>query len=257
VSAGGEVLLAGRGVSRRFGGVTAVSGVDFEVRRGEIVGLIGPNGAGKTTLLNVICGVHPPDAGEITFRGQRLNGMAPHRITRLGVARTFQVVQPFRGMTVRENAAVGALFGAHATGSMSEALRRADEALEKVRLADKRDQPVGRLTLSDQKRLELARALAMQPELVLLDEVMAGLNPAGVAEIMEELRQINAAGYTLIIIEHVMKAIMGLCRRVIVLQQGRRIAEGPPDQVVQNPDVVRAYLGDRFARMQGGGGGAC
>lgn len=242
----GEVVLSGRGVRRSFGGVVAVDAVDFELHRGEILGLIGPNGAGKTTLLNVICGVFPPEAGEIVFRGQRLNQMAPHRITRLGIARTFQVVQPFRGMTVRENAAVGALFGASPTRSTAEALRRADEALEQVGLRGKGDHAVGRLTLSDQKRLELARALAMRPEVVLLDEVMAGLNPAGVGELMEELRRINAAGYSMVIIEHVMQAVVGLCHRVVVLQQGRRIAAGTPAEIVANPDVIRAYLGARY-----------
>ncbi len=242
-------LLEAHGVSRAFGGIPAVNAVGFQVQTGEIVGLIGPNGAGKTTLLNLISGLLRLDRGEIRLWGQRISGLPPDRITRMGIGRTFQIVQPFAGLSVRENVAIGAMFGAKARArSVSEALRRADEALALVGLADQRQARITALTLSDRKRLEVARALALQPDVLLLDESMAGLNLVEIEAAMRLVRTIRDAGIAILVIEHVMKAIMGVCSRVLVLHEGRLIAEGAPEEVVHNPDVVEAYLGERYAR---------
>ena len=242
-----------RGVTKRFGGVAALSDVTFAVPEGEILGIIGPNGAGKTTLLNCISGVYTPDAGSIQFEGAPIGGMAAHKVARLGIGRTFQVVKPFQSMTVRENAAVGALFGSdRARLAPREAFKRADEVLELVGLAAKADQRVTGLTIPDRKRLEVARAVATGPKLLLLDEVMAGLNPVEVDEALEMVRAVHQSGVTIVLIEHVMRVIVGVCSRVVVLHFGQVLAEGDPTTVLSDDRVIEAYLGERYARRNRG-----
>jgi branched-chain amino acid transport system ATP-binding protein len=245
-------LLSVHHVTRRFGGVAALRDVTFDVDRGEILGLIGPNGAGKTTLLNCISGVHRPDSGSIALDGTVISGLAPHRVARLGIGRTFQVVKPFGSMTVRENAAVGALFGASRLRP-ARAFAAADEVLELVGMAAKRDQPVASLTIPDRKRLEVARALATRPRLLLLDEVMAGLNPVEVDEALDMVRAVHRSGVTIVLIEHVMRVVVGVCQRVVVLQFGQTLAEGTPAAVLRDERVIEAYLGHGYARRLAGG----
>ena len=245
-----EVLLEGRGVTKRFGGLTAVSGLDFELHRGEILGLIGPNGAGKTTLLDCLTGVEPPNQGTITFAGQSLIGLKPHQVVKRGIARTFQVVQPFPTLTARDNVAMGALFGStRAHKDVRRAQTVASEMLAFVGLINKADQPAAQLTLGERKRLELAKSLATEPELLLLDEVNAGLNPAEIETAIGLLRKIRDEGVTLLVIEHVMKVIMDLSDRVIVLHHGEKIAQGSPDDVTNDEGVIRAYLGEKYAKL--------
>ena len=240
-------------VTKRFGGVAALDGVSFSCREGEILGIIGPNGAGKTTLLNCISGVHRLDAGDIRWRGESISGRPPHRIASLGIGRTFQVVKPFTSMTVRENAAIGALFGsAEAHLPPKQAFQRAEEVLELVGLAAKAALPVTALTIPDRKRLEVARAVATRPRLLLLDEVMAGLNPVEVDEALEMVRAVHASGVTIVLIEHVMRVIVGVCDRAIVLHFGKLLAEGEPREVLRDRRVIEAYLGERYARQQEG-----
>ncbi len=242
-----------RGVTKRFGGVAALDGISFSCREGEILGIIGPNGAGKTTLLNCVSGVHRLDAGDIRWRGESISGRPPYRIASLGIGRTFQVVKPFASMTVRENAAVGALFGsAEAHLPPKLAFQRADEVLELVGLAAKAELPVTALTIPDRKRLEVARAVATKPRLLLLDEVMAGLNPVEVDEALEMVRAVHATGVTIVLIEHVMRVIVGVCDRAIVLHFGKLLAEGVPREVLRDRLVIEAYLGERYARQQQG-----
>ncbi|MCC7105031.1 MAG: ABC transporter ATP-binding protein [Chloroflexi bacterium] len=244
-------VLQVKDATKRYGGVTAVRDVTFELRQGEIVGLIGPNGAGKTTLVNMITGTARPTSGTITFGGAVLNGLKPHRIGRMGIARTFQVVRPFAQLTVLENVAVGAMYGsAGAKRSARVALQRADEILAFVHLADRRDAPAASLPIGGRKRLELAKALAMEPRLLLLDEVMAGLRGAEVDEAMDLIRAVNARGITILVIEHVMKVIVGICQRVVVLDYGRQIAEGTPEEVTRNPAVIEAYLGASYGQRK-------
>jgi branched-chain amino acid transport system ATP-binding protein len=238
-------LLAARGVTKTFGRLVAVDRVDLAIEPGEIVGLIGPNGAGKSTLVNLITGLEPATDGSLVFDGTPLRGLRPAAIARLGLARTFQIAQPFRNMTVRQNVAVPALFRAGPAARVSQALREADAVLDAVGLGPKRDLPARALTTPDLRRLELAKALALRPRLMLLDEVMAGLNPAEVDAEMALLRRLNAEGITLLVIEHVLRAVMGLSHRVVVLHHGRKIAEGPPARVTEDPAVVAAYLGAR------------
>jgi branched-chain amino acid transport system ATP-binding protein len=253
VSAVATAQLELSGVTKRFGGVAALDGVSFSCAEGEILGIIGPNGAGKTTLLNCISGVHRLDAGDIRWRGESISGRPPHRIASLGIGRTFQVVKPFASMTVRENAAVGALFGsAEAHLPPRLAFQRADEVLELVGLATKARLPVTALTIPDRKRLEVARAVATRPRLLLLDEVMAGLNPVEVDEALEMVRAVHSTGVTIVLIEHVMRVIVGVCDRVIVLHFGKLLAEGEPREVLRDRRVIEAYLGERYARQQEG-----
>ena len=249
-----SALLELSKVTKRFGGVAALDGVTFSAAKGEILGIIGPNGAGKTTLLNCISGVYRLDGGDIRWQGVSIAGMAPHRVAGLGIGRTFQVVKPFQSMTVRENAAIGALFGsAEAHLPPRQAFDRADEVLELVGLAHKATLPVTALTIPDRKRLEVARAVATNPRLLLLDEVMAGLNHVEVDEALEMIRAVHATGVTIVLIEHVMRVIVGVCDRAVVLHFGQVLAEGEPSKVLRDERVVEAYLGERYARQQRGG----
>jgi branched-chain amino acid transport system ATP-binding protein len=242
-------LLELKGVTKRFGGVAALNGVTASVTKGEILGVIGPNGAGKTTLLNCVSGVYKPDAGDISYQGQSIKGIRPHRVARLGIGRTFQIVKPFGSMTVRENAAVGALFGSgEARRGPKEAFKDADRVLELVGLRSKADLEVTSLTIPDRKRLEVARAVATQPKLLLLDEVMAGLNSVEVDEALDMVRAVHATGVTVVLIEHVMRVIVGVCTRAIVLDFGQVLAEGEPEVVLRDERVIKAYLGERYAK---------
>lgn len=239
-------ILQLEGVSRAFGGLKAMDDVTMSVEPGEIVGLIGPNGAGKTTLVNVVTGVFRPTAGTVHFDGRRIDGKKPFQISRMGVARTYQVVQPFPEMTVLENVMAPATFAAQAE-SVQAALKKATEAIDFVGLGDSRSLLASELTLAGRKRLELAKSLAMDPKVLLLDEVNAGLNPAEIDTALGLIRSIAARGVTIIIIEHLMKVVMSLCNRIVVLHHGALIAEGTPEQITHDENVVRAYLGDRYA----------
>ncbi len=242
-------LLDARGITKRFGGLAAVAGVDLMIRKGEILGVIGPNGAGKTTFVNCITGLDKPTSGTILFRGEDITKMPSYAIGRLGISRTFQVVKPLKQLSVRDNVAIGAMFGARGKErTAAQARGRAEEVLTRVGLQHRIDHTAADLTIPDLKRLELAKALAMDPELLLLDEVMAGLNPTEIESAMELLRQINRDGVTLFVIEHVMKAIMGISDRLVVLHYGKKIAEGKPEEIVESPEVIEAYLGERFAK---------
>jgi branched-chain amino acid transport system ATP-binding protein len=235
-----SALLDVKGITKRFRGLTAVDNVSLTVSEGEIFAVIGPNGAGKTTLFNLIAGVMRPDAGQIAFAGERSDGIAPHELCRRGLARTFQIVRPFPELTVMENATIGAMMRAP---DMDVARARAGEVLRRLDLWDRRDAKAKSLTLPDRKRLECARALATEPRLLLLDEVMAGLRPTEVDRIVAILRDINREGVTILLIEHVMRATMALAGRIHVLHHGATIAEGTPEEVTRHPKVLESYLG--------------
>ncbi|MBN2074816.1 MAG: ABC transporter ATP-binding protein [Dehalococcoidales bacterium] len=236
-------MLEGKGVTRHFGGLTAVSNVDFNVERGEIVGLIGPNGAGKTTLFNLVSAALSTQQGTITFKDIKITGMKPHQICRLGIARTFQSVKIFPNVSVLENVLLGALFGKSTSTSSDATFKEVEEILDFVGLsAIKLNQAKG-LTLVNQKRVEVARALATDPELLLLDELMAGLNHTEISETMGMVSRIRDKGITILMIEHVMKAIMSICDRIIVLHHGETIAVGTPEEVSTSKKVIEVYLG--------------
>jgi branched-chain amino acid transport system ATP-binding protein len=234
-------LLAIDGVSKHFRGLLAVDRVSLEVASGEILAVIGPNGAGKTTLFNMIAGVLAPDDGTIRFDGERIDGMAPDAVCRRGIGRTFQIVRPFPALSVEDNVVVGALLRRR---DVASARRHAVAVLERLDLLDKRAQPAAALTLPDRKRLEVARALATDPKLLLLDEVMAGLRPTETDRMVAILAALNReSGVTIVLIEHVMRAVMALARRIVVLHHGAAIAEGPPEAIVRDPAVIHSYLG--------------
>jgi branched-chain amino acid transport system ATP-binding protein len=237
-------ILEGKGVTKYFGGLAAVWNVDFHVNQGEIVGLIGPNGAGKTTLFNLISGALVPKPGAVQFKAENITGLKPNQICRKGVARTFQSVKIFANMPVLENVLLGSLFGTSNSMSSADAAREAMGLLEFVGLSAMRATPAKDLTMANQKRLEVARALATKPELLLLDELMAGLNPTEVAQAMELVTRIRDKGITIFMIEHVMKAIMSVCDRIMVLHHGKKIAEGTPQEIAASKTVVEVYLGE-------------
>ncbi len=235
-------LLEVQGVSKRFGGLQAVGDVSFTLQEGEILGLIGPNGAGKTTLFNLVNGVYKTDTGSIIFSGKNITGRSPDQVVHLGLARTHQIVRPLNGMSVLENVIVGACYGREYQ-SLRAARATALEVLEQVGMASRANSPAHSLTLAFKKWLEVARALAARPKLLLLDEVLAGLNPTEIAQMIDLIRKIRDSGVSVFMIEHVMQAIMNLSDRILVLNLGHKIAEAPPAEVVKNPDVVEAYLG--------------
>ena len=240
------ILVADR-LSQYFGGIHAVDDLSFALKEGEIVALIGPNGAGKTTLVNLMTGVHQPSSGRIRFQGEDVTGQRPFEAARRGIARTFQIVQPFPRMTVLENVAAGALFGG-AQPSVGAAMDIAREQLDLMGLAQFADRPASALTLAGRKRLELAKSMAMRPKVLMLDEVNAGLNASEIDGALRLIRQIAERGVTILIIEHLMKVVMSLAQRVLVLHHGQLIAEGSAGEIVRNPRVIEAYLGEKFAR---------
>ena len=238
-----SALLVVDGAAKSFRGLKAVQSASFEVPQGAIVGLIGPNGAGKTTLFNLIAGVFAPDSGTITFDGRSIGGLRPDEVCHAGIGRTFQIVKPFAGLSVLDNVVVGALVR---TKHVAEARALAERTLERLGLGPKRDLPASSLTLPDRKRLEVARALATRPRLLLLDEVMAGLRPTETDQMVEVFRDLNRAdGLTILLIEHVMRVVMAIAQKVIVLHHGETLAEGDPAAIVSDPRVIESYLGRR------------
>ncbi|MGE5255578.1 MAG: ABC transporter ATP-binding protein [Hyphomicrobiales bacterium] len=236
-------ILELKKVRKSFGGIKAVEEFSLSVEEGEIVGLIGPNGADKSTLFNCVAGVFPPTSGEIFFLGEKINGQRPWDLCHKGLARTFQIVKPFASRTVLYNVTVGAFA---ASSKTAEAEKRALEVLQRLHMEDRKDLRAGNLTIADRKRLEIARALATRPKLLLLDEVMAGLRPTEVDEMVAIIKQLRDSGMTIFVIEHIMRAIMALSDRIAVLHFGTKIAEGPPQEVAHDERVIKAYLGEEY-----------
>lgn len=236
-------LLELKDMTKQFGGLTAVDSLSMSMEKGEILGVIGPNGAGKSTAFNCIAGVFPPTKGEVLFDGQVINGQKPWDLCKKGIARTFQIVKPFTSKSVLYNVTVGAFA---TTSSRSEAEAKAIKVLQLLNFDDKKDAKSSDLTIADRKRLEIARALATEPRLLLLDEVMAGLRPAEVDEMVEIIRFLRGQGITILVIEHIMRAIMALSDRIVVIHFGKKIAEGTPEQVAADENVIKAYLGDEY-----------
>jgi branched-chain amino acid transport system ATP-binding protein len=241
-------MLTGEGVTKRFGGLIALSSLDFHVAQGEIVGLIGPNGSGKTTLFNVISGIFPPNSGHIIFNGQDITRNEPHKIAKVGIGRTFQLVKPFEELSILDNVATGVLYG-RGENSVTKARGEAQELLKFVGLVHKSDALASELMFADRKRLEIARALSIGPKLLLLDEVFAGLNETELKQatgLIFKIRQ--EMGVTIFMVEHILGTIMNTCERVIVLDFGQKLAEGSPDEIVNNPKVIEAYLGAAYVK---------
>jgi branched-chain amino acid transport system ATP-binding protein len=245
-----QEALVIEGLNKRFGGLRAVQDVGFTVNENETLALIGPNGAGKTTSFHLITGFHRPDSGSVKAFGQEIIGLKPHDICALGLARTFQVAKPFGAMTVLANVMTGAFLRDRHVAAARE---KAREAIEFVGLSAKQQTRAKDLTTIDQRRLEMARALATQPRILLLDEVMAGLNPAEIDQAVALVRKLSEAGLTIVIVEHVMRAIMAVARHIVVLDHGQKIAEGSPKEIVENPEVIRAYLGSGYVHLPAGG----
>jgi branched-chain amino acid transport system ATP-binding protein len=240
-----------KGLSKRFGGLRAVQDVGFTVKENETLALIGPNGAGKTTSFHLITGFHRPDSGSVLAFGREIVGLKPHDVCALGLARTFQVAKPFGAMTVLANVMTGAFLRDRHVAAARE---KAREAIEFVGLSAKQQTAAKDLTTIDQRRLEMARALATQPRILLLDEVMAGLNPAEIDQAVALVRKLSQAGLTIVIVEHVMRAIMAVARHIVVLDHSQKIAEGAPKEIVENPEVIRAYLGSGYVHAPASGG---
>jgi len=238
------MILQSHDLVKSFGGVTAVDHLSLEVEKGSVFGIIGPNGSGKTTFFNLVNGVYPPTSGTITFNGRNITGLRPHQIAKLGIGRTYQVPAPFTKMTVLENVMVSTFMR---SSSLKESRKVSWEILERVRLEDKGNSLVLNVTLEDRKRLELARALGTRPDLLLLDEVMAGLTPSEIKEAIELIRSLRTGELTIIVVEHIMDVILSLCDRIAVLDYGEKIAEDVPDKVVNDPNVIKAYLGERYS----------
>lgn len=238
-------ILECNDVTKSFGALGAVQVVSFVLNQGEVLGMIGPNGAGKTTLFNCIIGLHRPNAGRILFKGRDITGLRPHRICRLGLAKTSQIMEPFRAMTVFENVLVAALHGGRM--GMAQARNKTEEVIDFVGLLDQKNQLSGDISVPDRRRLELARVLATGAEVLLLDENMAGLNPYEIDEALELLRKIRSSGKSLIVVEHIMRVVMGISDRIIVLNYGAKIAEGEPHEIVKDEEVIEAYLGRKHS----------
>jgi branched-chain amino acid transport system ATP-binding protein len=243
-----SAVLETRELSRRFGGVDAVAGLSIAVEGGTVLGVIGPNGAGKSTLINLITGHVKPSHGRVIVDGRDVTGDKPWAIAKERVARTFQIVKPFRNLTVRENVAIGAMYGPERARSAHEAIEQAEEALERVGLTDRAELAPGDLSVADARRLELAKALAMRPRLLLLDEVMAGLRPEEIQPALDLIRSLRDEGVTILVVEHVMKAILAVSDEVLVMHEGRELTRGEPDEVLKDERVIEAYLGQRYAQ---------